>query len=259
MARIDVGEGNTRALVVHGNDLCGKLYVPLAEALARRGVACTLVTLPGFAGEPPLLSPSWAALVDVLEELCQELRPTLLVGHSMGGLLTLLLAARRPTSVRALALLEPAIFPGPFVARIAARRYLKRVVRAPRDRDDAFQNDNGGQRRLAHPERFPPSLFALHREARRTSDAGTAEALFTSLPALWPLPFAAVSVPVLLVRGARSGVLSRVQTADLARRFRSRPVVMKDAAHWLLGEADEAVAEAVASFARTHEQPPPST
>lgn len=248
MKTIRVGSTGPRVLLLHGNDLCAEIYLPLAQALAARGLRADLVTLPGFHREPPLHDPSWRALVDAVEVAVDPRAPPALVaGHSMGGLLALLLAARRPSWLRGLVLLEPAIFPGRLVARAAARKYLQRVVLGARDRVD---NWNGGMRRMFDADAYPPAAVELYTEVRSTSDLATGRALFETLPDLYPLPFADVDVPRLVVRGAATGPFGRWMTTWLARRLKVRPVAVPRAAHWLVHEADDAVAEAIATFAR---------
>lgn len=243
-----LGRDGPRLLWLHGNDLCGESYLPLGHALAARGLRVDLVTLPGFHREAPLPTPSWGALTDaVIAAVDPADPPAVVAGHSMGGLLSLLVAARRPPWLRALALLEPAIFPGRAVARAAARKYLKRVVLGSRDEVD---NWNGGMRRMADPRRYPREALDVYREVRGTSDVSTGRALFESLPALYPLPFSDVEVPCLLVRGAATGLFGRVMCAWLGRRLGVAPVTIPGAAHWLAHEADDAVADVVGAFTR---------
>lgn len=246
MKTLTIGNGAQRAVLVHGNDLCAEFYVPLADQLAKRGFTTTLLTLPGFHHEPPLARPGWEGLVQALLEALPGPGTTLL-GHSMGGLLALLAAARRPRELGTLVLLEPVLLPYRWMARAASRQYLEAVVRAERRR---FVNWNGGQYRIAAPERYPPEMIELYLEVRRTSDRATAEALFSTLPALHPLPFERVEVPTLLVLGAETGLRSRAINAIVARRLRCRRVVIPEAAHWLANERDESVAEHTAEFVR---------
>jgi pimeloyl-ACP methyl ester carboxylesterase len=240
MKRLTVGSAPARALLLPGNDLPAAFYLPLAGALAARGVPTAVATLPGFDGEPPLAEPSWDALAAaVLEDV-----PPVLIGHSMGGMLALRAAARRPLGLTHLVLLEPAIFPWRWLARAAGRRYLRSVIRGDRDR---FENWNGLSRRVADPARYPRAAIDLYLEARRRGDRATGEALFSTLPDLYPLP--EVAVPTLLVTGRETGARARF----LMRRLRARLgpaawVELPGAAHWLVHEADEAVAEQVARF-----------
>jgi pimeloyl-ACP methyl ester carboxylesterase len=241
------GAGPARAFVVPGNDLCAEFYRPLAERLAVAGVATTLATLPGWHGVPPLPAPGWDALADAVTAALPGPDATL-VGHSLGGLLALLVAARRPAALGRLVLVEPAVFPGRLVARAAARRYRDTVVHGDAGR---FVNWNGGLRRVHDEAAFPRAMIELYLEVRRTSDRATAARLMDTLPDLYPLPFARVAVPVLVVRGASSGWRARAMLAPLARRLGAERVVIPGAAHWIANEQDEALAAAVARFACT--------
>ncbi|HUH02692.1 MAG TPA: alpha/beta fold hydrolase [Kofleriaceae bacterium] len=241
METVTVGQGSARTLLVHGNDLCGAFYRPLAEHLAERGLPTALVTLPGFHRVPPLATPSWDGLV----ELVVQRTPAILIGHSMGGLLALLAAARRPPSLTHLVLLEPAVFPTRWLARAAANRYLGSVVRGDRDR---WVNWNGATRRVHDEGAYSRAAIELYLEVRRTSDRATAEALFTALPELYPLPYDRVAVPTLLLTGAETGWRARLMLRSLRRRLRPRHASIPGAAHWMIHEADAALADHIAEF-----------
>jgi pimeloyl-ACP methyl ester carboxylesterase len=242
MERHTVGEGPARALLLPGNDLPADFYAPLAGALAARGLTTAVARLPGFAGEPPLPAPSWEALCD--EVLAGA--PPILLGHSMGGMLALRAAARRPEALRHLVLLEPAILPWRWLARAAGRRYLSAVVHGPRD---GFVNWNGLARRVAEPDRYPPAAIARYLAARRAGDRPTGEALFATLGDLYPLP--RPPIPTLLVSGGAAGWRARLVAARLAARLRPTAwVEVPGAAHFLVNEADDAIASHVARFVR---------
>ena len=225
------GDGPVRAVVVPGQGLPGDFYRPLA---ARLGVGVSLLTLPGAHGEPA--APGWDALVD--DVLSHVPEGAALIGHSLGGLVALLAAARSP---RPLVLLEPAIFPHRAVAAAAARRYAAEL--APTDR---FESWNGGQWRVARPEAYPPEAIARYLEGRRTTDVAGMSALMAAAPDLYPLP--RPPGPLLLVLGARTGWRARLLAALVRRQLRPDRTVVVDAGHWLIHEADDAVATAVVAF-----------
>jgi pimeloyl-ACP methyl ester carboxylesterase len=236
-------------MLVPGNDLCGEFYVPLAEEMASRGISTTLLTLPGYHGVPGLDTPGWGPMVDDLEgALATHLEGGgTLIGHSLGGLLALLLAARRPAQVERLVLLEPAVVPWRWVARLGAKQYQRVVVRGDRSR---FLNEPGAFRRVHDLERFPPWAIDLHLEVRQKSDPAVSEGLIESLVPAYPLPVEDVRVPALWLRGAGSGRWPWLAAGLMRRRFRGLTVeVIEGAAHWLANEQDGAVADAVARFA----------
>ena len=234
MKALDIG-GTPRAVLVHGHGLCAEFYEPFARCLAERGVATRLLTLPGYHGEPPLENPGWDALADALLAVVPD--GAALIGHSMGGLLALVAAARRPVS--RLVLLEPAVQPR-FLARAASRRYLRVGARPER-----FENWNGGQWRVADPSRYPKDMIDRFLDGARTADPATVDALFGTVPDV-PDP----TVPTLLVTGGAIGWRGRATAEWLALRLRPTRFVLADAGHWLVNEHDDALADAVAAFLR---------
>jgi carboxylesterase len=103
------------ALLIHG--LTGTPYEMryLGERLASRGVRVRGVKLAGHAGMPEELGPvsydNWyESVVNGLEELRQYGEPIVVVGLSMGAVLSARLAADQGESVAGLALLAPAFF-----------------------------------------------------------------------------------------------------------------------------------------------------
>ena len=256
MKRLTVGPAQARfgALVVHGNDLCAEFYLPLARELARADVRTVLVTLPGFSGEPPADAgpPAWDAYAQAIGALLDECFPDggALVGHSLGGLFAFLAAARAPRALRQLVLLEPPIFPTRALARAAGRKYQREVVFGARDR---FDNWSGSTWRVHRPAAFPAAALAHYLESRRLTDPARVGALFDALPALYPLPYAAVRVPTLIARGAHSGWRMRLNLAILRRRLPDvSAVTIPGCAHFMANEADAALAAAISGFLRAH-------
>ena len=103
------------ALLVHG--LTGTPYEMryLGERLAARGVRVRGVKLAGHAGLPEELGPAgydnwYESVVNGLEELRQYGEPIVVVGLSMGAVLSARLAADQGESVAGVALLAPAFF-----------------------------------------------------------------------------------------------------------------------------------------------------
>jgi pimeloyl-ACP methyl ester carboxylesterase len=243
MKRCVVGQGR-EILLVPGNDLCAEFYFGLADRLAEHGFRSTLLTLPGFHGQPALTEPGWDALIERLAAELDRLERPVLAGHSLGGLAALLLAARRP--IDHLVLMEPAIPPGKLLAAASSRRYLRQVTDADRS---AFTNWSGSFFRIADERTFPRSMIDLYLEVRGTSDLATARALIGGIPDLYPLPFDRVRCPSLLLYGERSGWASRVGLLYLERKLPSLEARSIDgAAHWMVNEQDRAIAGAIAAF-----------
>jgi len=113
------GAPRQRALYVHGLGGASTNWTDLAALLAVRLEGWAL-DLPGFgqSGPPPRgrysIRGHVRAVIDVLEHIRQQPgeaagRPVHLLGNSLGGLVSLLVAARRPDLVSSLTLISPAM------------------------------------------------------------------------------------------------------------------------------------------------------
>lgn len=118
------GDGPPRVLLLHGWGRRAADFDAVGSMLAERGVASVAIDLPGFGATPPPAAPGgrrhYAELVaPVLDELDA---PLVLVGHSFGGPVAAVLAARDPSRVAGLVLAgAPLLRPGP--GRRPARRF----------------------------------------------------------------------------------------------------------------------------------------
>ncbi|MEY8263953.1 MAG: alpha/beta hydrolase [Bermanella sp.] len=102
---------------LHGNGFCGLTYQPLLEILAQ-DFDLLITDLPGHGDSDPgprfagwVGSANYAAIV--LSHFSQQLNATTQVyglGHSYGGVITALMAARNPNRYRKILLMDPVIF-----------------------------------------------------------------------------------------------------------------------------------------------------
>ncbi|MBF5041702.1 alpha/beta fold hydrolase [Aggregicoccus sp. 17bor-14] len=132
-APFELGAGKDACLLVHGFTGSPWDLRPLGEALAGRGLRVRCPRLPGHGTTPRAMSSvgarDWEAAVEgALAELSERSTGgrVFVGGLSMGALLAVLLAARHPERVGALALVAPALrFRGPTMYA------LKRLGRYP--------------------------------------------------------------------------------------------------------------------------------
>lgn len=99
------------ALLIHGWSSSWYAMSPLLPLLGER-YRCVAVDLPGYGESPPGAGRATiAGYADLLAGLLKQQtdRPTVLVGHSMGGMISLTLALRHPALVERLVLLCPTI------------------------------------------------------------------------------------------------------------------------------------------------------
>ena len=105
-------------LLIHGFTDCGASFDLLAPHLPNPLV---IPDLPGHGGSPPLARMTLQALAASLLPLVREAGPVGVVGHSMGALLALHLAALQPELVASLTLISGTLRPeGPELAALAA-------------------------------------------------------------------------------------------------------------------------------------------
>jgi pyruvate dehydrogenase E2 component (dihydrolipoamide acetyltransferase) len=240
----EAGEGEP-LLLVHGLGGAAANWTVLAPKLAERR-RVVVPDLPGHGASgrpPPGASLTWYAdvLVGLLEEI--DAAPAGLVGHSMGGVVCLRLAANRPDAVAALALVESAGIASLtrraaiFLGVSAALRPARKVARARRR-----IAGHAALRRLVFGYWGAHDPAALSAEgvlgwlesARDHADTATAgRALLRDDPRY---DLDRISCPTLVVWGARDRLISVEDGFQFARRLRAPIRVVPGAGHLLIGE-----------------------
>lgn len=124
-------EARAGVVLVHGFTGTPFEMRPLGEALAARGFQVAAPRLAGHCGTTEDLRrtrwPDWLASVEeVFEGLKARCDEVAVVGLSLGGLLTLELARRRPAEVKAIAVLASALWLTP-----AAMRFERAIYKLP--------------------------------------------------------------------------------------------------------------------------------
>lgn len=101
---------------LHGNGFSAGAYMPMHNILARH-VDLLLLDIPGHGQSDPLIPfAGWNKTAGLLREAIQktgllENRTVYGVGHSLGGIFTLLTAREDPAMYQSLVLLDPILFP----------------------------------------------------------------------------------------------------------------------------------------------------
>jgi pimeloyl-ACP methyl ester carboxylesterase len=250
------GEGEPLVLV-HGLGGAAANWVALAPSLLP-GRQVIVPELPGHGGSAPLpAAPSLNAYADRLAALLKG--PAAVVGHSLGGAITLRLAIRRPDLVSALVLAGAAgISSGTRQARYALTMtglikpgkriapYRRRVARSGALKTLVF-----GRWGASDPPALPPEVAEafLSGPARHTDTVSAAKALVRDDPRS---DLDRVQCPVLLLWGARDHQLPIDDAFDYARRLRAPLRAIADCGHLLIGERPEACADAIRSFLSRH-------
>jgi 3-oxoadipate enol-lactonase len=246
------GEGEPLVLV-HGLGGAAANWLALAPLLLP-GRRVLVPELPGHGGSEPLpAAPSLNAYADRIAVLLDE--PSAVVGHSLGGAITLRLAIRHPELVSALVLAGAAgISSGTRQARYAltmtgllkpGKRIAPHRLRVARS--DLLKTVVFGRWGASDPPAFPAEVAEafLAGPARHTDTVSAAKALVRDDPRG---DLDRVQCPVLLLWGARDHQLPIADAFDYARRLRAPLRAIADCGHLLIGERPEACADAIESF-----------
>lgn len=240
----DFGGDGAPILLLHGLGASHTSWMPVGAALARRGrvIAPDLI---GFgrtplAGRSPSIDANVAMLGRLIETLDAELRgPITLIGNSMGGLVSVMLAAARPDRIARLVLVAPAL-PRPLgapvdatvaamftisllpvIGEVSMRRHLARVgpERVLRD----TMRLCGADPERVMPEAWQASVALAHERARWpwTVDAylGAARSLIRLLARRERVYDAIrrLRAPALLTQGTRDRLVPTVVSEAAAR------------------------------------------
>ena len=226
-------------VLVHGlggSHLNWDLLAPLLTDTAR----VVALDLPGFGrSEPGGRKASVPANVAVLGRFLDEVvrEPAVLVGNSMGGMISILTAAERRNSVRGLVLLDPAI-PGPrkaldplvaaTFAAYAVPLVGERFMRRNRTRKDAVTRVRetlvlcGVDPNAVPPELIERSVTLLDErkdvQGMDRAFLGAARSLLRILadPRRYRRAMAAIDVPVLLIHGDRDRLVQVTAAREAA-------------------------------------------
>lgn len=260
------------ALFVHGLGGSSTNWTALGLMLgdAVRGVA---IDLPGFGRTPPLGGPGGIAehAETLLEFMDGEFdRPVHLFGNSMGGSISVMIAARYPEKVASLTLVSPAM-PNPrpsvvsawFIALSAPRlgpAVLRRSAQLPFDR----RVKAAMSMVFGDPRSLPPEFIAMYEtELRRRdeqpwiADAVLAGArsivqsqLVPSKRSLWA-EAARVTCPTLLVYGGRDRLVDAGIRVRAQQTFpNARLLYLPQSGHVAQMEHPDQVATAFRQFIR---------
>ncbi|GAA2858176.1 alpha/beta fold hydrolase [Pseudonocardia halophobica] len=258
------------AVYVHGLSGSATNWTDIAGLLAPR-VAGTAVDLPGFGYTEPVPSCDYSPAGHADALLCWLAgrgRPVHLLGNSLGGVVAMLVAARRPELVRTLTLVSPAMpdrRPDPrrmsdprmalaWIPGLGSRARAQLAAMTPRARAEATMRLCFGDPTRATDVRLEETAEEIRARGRqpwagRAIDR-TAFGMFRSWmgPGLWRAA-ARVPVPTLVLWGDRDRLVAPRLAVRTARTFPDGRLVMLDGVgHIAQIETPDRVAAAVGAF-----------
>ena len=188
-----------------------------------------------------------------------DLDRALLVGHSLGGLVSALFAAQYPARVDGLVLVDT----GPDLSLAALDRIASDAGGAPTDFEsvEAYADWLTGILPLADPDQlcaFARKAIVRRLDGRFELKVDPAAMVPDHDPDSWAeisteikSAFSQIRCPSLLVRGGRSALLSQDRAEDLAYRqlVRGELVTLENAGHAVMFEDGPALGQAIENFA----------
>lgn len=236
----------TGPLVVwlHGLGESSLCYAAISEHSAMQGYRHVLVDLPGYGHSP---RPDEAYRLDeAATELASWLgtlgEPAILIGHSMGGVLTQLIAERAPTVVRAIIDVDGNLSLGDcnFSSKVAAYPLNVFLATGFDELRDSVYRD--GVENLPLRGYYASMCFAdpkvLYRHAQDLVELSTTEDLAGRLTKL--------AVPALYIAGSPDGACKR--SKELLVTSVARWLIVEPAGHWPFLDQPDAFANLVVDF-----------
>jgi pimeloyl-ACP methyl ester carboxylesterase len=252
------GPGSGAPLVlVHGLGGCAANWVDVAPLLAARR-RVLVPELPGHGRSTPLPAvPNLAVFADRIGAVAERegMLPAAFVGHSLGGVVALRLALRRPDEVSALVLAA-----GAGISSTTRRaKYGLRLlgIIGPRRLVAPWADsvaDSSVLRYAVFGRWGAADPLILSRRAvngflagtRSTSDSVSAARAVVADDVRQEL--GELSCPTLVLWGARDNQLRLADAFEFARRLGAPLRVIADCGHLLIGERPELCAEAIENF-----------
>ncbi len=255
---LDWGGNGLPIFCVHANGYLAAMWHPIAAELTSSGRVMG-VDLPGHGDSGPAPDYRWDHLADYVAGALRalDLGPALLVGHSIGGALSAMCAARYPELVRAMVLADPVILPEAFYhhpeASASSDLYGAKKRRRSWPSREAMRDALASKPVYA---RWRPEMLDLYvEEGVLESDDGVTLKCAAETEAevyrqtlnynLWP-EIARADVPAIVLRGtSKEGLLSvtALELPGWLPQAEDRP--LPDASHLLPMECPEQVVRAV--------------
>lgn len=268
----DFGGQGTLLHLAHANGFPPGTYRPLIDHLREHHQVVALMTRPLWPGSRPERAPSWHLLAGDLVRGLEALgmHRILGVGHSIGGVLTMWAAIRRPDLFRAVVLIDPVILPPATLALLRLMRAVGLEGRQPLvrgalrrrrtwpDRQTCFQHYRAKDFFARWSDE---SLWAYVEAGTRPTAAGRVELVY---PPEWEAHIFATSpvdvwqtvpllqVPTLVIRGQETNTFraaSQRRFARLAPHARFR--VIPEAGHLVPMERPAETAVEIQRFLRS--------
>lgn len=266
----DIGGEGPRLVLTHANGFPPETYGTITAALTPFFRVATFAHRPLWSTRRPEELTTWHPMADDLAAAVHDRadEPVVAVGHSLGGVLCALAAARKPELFSALVLLDPVVFTG---FRALSWGWMKRFGQAHRfplvkgavNRRDTWPDRSvvrASWSRKTVFQKWDPRVFEDYLETGVVD--GPDGSVVLRYPKEWEARIfqicphdewailRSVSAPTLVVRGETSDTLTRSAARRMAREMpEARVVELEGTSHFLPMENPDEIARLVIDFA----------
>lgn len=267
----EIGGEGPPLVFSHANGFPPETYRVLLEHLSQGFQVSAFSHRPLWSEDDPNELTNWLPMAEDLglSIASRNCPPVVGVGHSLGGVLTLLAAARRPELFRSLVLLDPVIFTGlrsffwGWMKRLGRehRFFLAQGARKRRDHWSDRDTVRASWSRKGVFQAWDPRVFEDYLAAGVVD--GPNGGVVLRYPKVWEArifevcphdewaALRTIQVPVLVIRGATSDTLLPGAAARMGREIPDARVVdLEGASHFLPMERPGEVARLIVGFAR---------
>lgn len=246
---VDLGTEGPRVVFLHGLFGQGRNWHTLGKQLSRR-YRVTLVDMPNHGKSSWSDTIDYAAMADEVAGLFSADDPVVLVGHSMGGKVAMMVALRHPALVERLVVadMSPVLYP---LEDDSSTGGVLGYARMMRDLDISAAEKRSDVEESMQVHAPHPTVRAFLMQNLKRTEAGwgwaaNVEVLARDGEALasWPADELAAlgpyDGPVLWIAGEKSTYVRPEFDAEMRRFFpRYRKVTMKNTGHWVHSESPE--------------------
>lgn len=265
------GGDGSQLVFAHANGFPPAAYRMLLEELSCQFRVTAFAALPLWRGSDPTEIASWDDLAGDLHRAMTErgFRQVVGVGHSLGGVLSIMAAAEDPSLFGALALVDPVIFSGLhrlFWGSLKNLGFSHRLplIRGARRRRDRFPSLEAVRSAYAGKSVFSTWDQDVLEDYVQAAfkDAGDGEVvlryskawearIFELTPAsVWSV-LCRVQVPILVIRGASSDTFRPGAASKIRRKLANATVLeLSDTTHFLPMERPARVAKMIGEWYR---------
>jgi pimeloyl-ACP methyl ester carboxylesterase len=273
---IDYGGNGTSLHFLHANGYPPNCYQPLLDRFAKQHQTFGMLLRPLWADSKPEAIQDWKPFSEDLIQLLDErkLDSVIGVGHSIGAIVTLRAALKRPNRFRALVLLDPVLFPRYYMAewnlaRIIgigdrAHPLIKGALKRRREFDDLDTVFNGYRKRNIFRFFSDENLRTLIQGMTKLKTDGgfelvyspkwEAQIYYTGIWNDWDLwnGLSHLEIPTLIVRGAETDTFWESTAQMVQKKNRKIKIVsLEKSTHLLPMEKPNEVFEITESFLKS--------